>query len=186
MPANYKQLLAAFEGKPKSIRKYFSEFPSLVEDYEWAVPVSYVFLKIEAVKHTTLYCGIRRLHRADAEMTWELLNKDHMSRGRFRELFDVVFGTPIEKPILEKLNAAERMRDRVVHGKSLPDADIRTGLRDAFDFCEAFDDFVHGVGGFRPFGPLRGFVGRGKPLSKETTRWVLRGMGIPGKPPPEQ
>lgn len=183
MPANYRQLLTAFEGKPQGIRDYFSDFPSLVEDYDWPVSVAYVFMRIEALKHTVLYCGIRRLHRADAEMTWDMLNKDHMSRGRFRELFEIAFGKPIDKPIVDKLGAAEKMRDRVVHGKALSDADMRTGLRDAFDFCEAFDEFVYDAGGFRPFGPLRGFVGRGKPLSKDTTRWVLRGMGIPAKPP---
>ncbi|HYN46308.1 MAG TPA: hypothetical protein VES64_06420, partial [Allosphingosinicella sp.] len=70
-------------------------------------------------------------------------------------------------------------------GKALPDAEMRAGLRDAFDFCEAFNEFVFGAGGFRPFGQLRGFKGRGEALSKETTRWVLRGMGIPHKAPGE-
>jgi hypothetical protein len=183
MPANYRQLLGVFNSKPKNIRDYFVAFPDLVEDCEWEVPVSYVFLKIERVKHMTLYVGIRRLHRADAEMTWDLLNKDHMSRGRFRELFEIVFGKAIEKPILDKLSAGEKMRDRVVHGKNISAAEMRTGLKDAFDFCETFDGFVYRTAGFRPFGELRGFVGRGKPLSKETTRWVLQGMGIPAKLP---
>jgi hypothetical protein len=181
MPANYRQLLAAFEAKPKNIRDYFDDFPKLVEEHDWEVPVSYVFLRIERVKHTTLYVGIRRLHRADAAMTWDALNKDHMSRGRFRDLFKIVFGAPIDPAILDKLAAGEKMRDGVVHGKNVSDAAMRTGLRDAFDFCDAFDQFVERTGGFRPFGELRGFVGRGKPLSKETTHWVLRGMGIPAK-----
>jgi hypothetical protein len=179
MPDNYKQLLTAFSEKPKNIRNYFESFPELVEGYVWPVSVSYVFLKIETVKHATLYCGIRKIHRADAELTREMLNKDHMSRGRFKELFAVVFGKPIDKSILDKLAAAEKIRDKVVHGKTLAPAEVRKGLRDAFDFCKAFDDFVHREAGFRPFGPLRGFAGRGEPLSKDTTKWVLRGMGIP-------
>jgi len=183
MPASYKQLLSVYAAKPSVIRDYFCDFQSLVEDYEWAVSVAYVFLKIERVKHTTLYAGIRKMHRADAGMTWDLLNKDHMSRGRFRTLFETVFGQPIEKPILDKLAAAEKVRDQVVHGKQLPDAAVRGGLRDALDFSEAFDDFVCREAGFRPFGALTGFAGSGKALSKDTTRWVLRGMGIPEKAP---
>ena len=31
---------------------------------------------------------------------------------------------------------------------------------------------------FRPFGDLRGFKGRGQPLERTTTRWVLKGMGM--------
>ena len=184
MTANYKQLLSAFRAKPKSVRNYFVDFSSLVEDYEWGVSVSYVFARIEAVKHTTLYCGIVKLHRCNSELTWEMLNKDHLSRGRFWDLFQVVFGKRVPQPILDKLSSAEKMRDKVAHGKRQPDADIRTGLRDAFEFCEVFNDFVYSVGGFRPFGDLRGFAGPREKLSKETTRWVLRGMGIPAKGPP--
>lgn len=181
MPANYKQLIALYDQKPKAIRTYFEDFPSLVEDYNWRVVVAYVFSRIEAVKHTTLYCGIVKLHHTDAALTWDMLNKDHMSRGRFKELFSIVFGKAIDKQILDQLASAERIRDRAVHGKQLSSADARVGIRDALNFCEAFNDFVSDLAGFRPFCDLRGFSGRREKLSKDTTRWVLRGMGIPAK-----
>jgi hypothetical protein len=183
IPANYKQVLAFFEARPKDIQVYFESFPSLVLDYEWDVSISYVFSRIETAKHTTLYCGLVKRHWTDAKLTRELLDRDHMSRGRFRELFKVVFDQPLPDAVQSKLTAAEKIRDKVAHGKVLSAPDARQCLADAFTFAESFSDFVQGVAGFRPFGQLKGFKGRAESLSKETTRWVLRGMGIPAKSP---
>jgi hypothetical protein len=102
-----------------------------------------------------------------------------MSRGRFKELFSIVFGKRIDKGILDKLSEAESVRDKVAHGKQLTQADARKCLADALDFAATFDQFVFDLAAFRPFGDLRGFRGRKEALSKKTTRWVLRGMGIP-------
>ena len=57
--------------------------------------------------------------------------------------------------------------------------EAREGLTSVLDFATEFNDFVSSLAGFRPFGKLRGYKGRKKPLPKATTRWILRGMGIP-------
>ncbi len=179
--ANYKQVLKHFTATPKDIQDYFPSFPELVKCYPWDVSISYVFSRIEAVKHTTIYCGIVKIHWTDSVLTRELINKDHMSRGRFRELFKTVFGKPIKKELLAKLAEAEAIRDRVSHGKSWTDVEARKSLTDIFDFATGFNDFVQAEAGFRPIGDLRGFKGRKESLPKDTTRWVLKGMGIPSK-----
>jgi hypothetical protein len=180
-PANYKQVMAHFNAKSDGVRGYFPAFPNLVGEYTWDVPVAYVFSRIEAAKHATIYCGIVKLHWTDSELTRELVDKDHMSRGRFRDLFRVVFGQPIDGKLLATLHEAEAIRDRIAHGKKWTDDQARHALRDAFDFAETFNAFTEHVGGFRPFGDLRGFKGRRECLPQDTTRWVLRGMGIPKK-----
>jgi hypothetical protein len=138
-----------------------------------------VFARIEAVKHDTLYKGLVKRHRTDSELTRQLLDKDHMSRARFRELFGVVFGTGIPAETLKHLETAEKIRDRAAHGKLLTDAKSRECLVEAFAFMRDFSSFVFQSAGFRPFGEGRGFKGRGQSLSKETSKWVLKGMGIP-------
>lgn len=180
-PANYKQVLHHFRQKPQDVQDYFPAFAELVEGYTWDVPVSYVFSRIESMKHTTIYCGIVKLHWTDSELTRELVNRDHMSRGRFRELFKIVYGQPIEDVLLIKLGAAEEIRDKIAHGKSWSDEQARVGLKDIFDFAEGFNTFTHRIASIKPFGDLRGFKGRKEALPKETTRWVLRGMGIASK-----
>ena len=180
-PANYKQVLAHFKGKSQDIQDYFPAFPELVESYSWDVPVSYVFSRIEAVKHSTIYCGIVKLHWTDSVLTRELVDRDHMSRGRFRELFKIVYGKPMDVDLSKSLAEAEAIRDKIAHGKNWTDEEARTSLKDVFDFTEGFNVFVDGIGRFRPFGDLRGFKGRKESLPKETTRWVLKGMGIPSR-----
>jgi hypothetical protein len=180
-PANYKQVLKHFNDAPKEVREYFPSFAELVENYSWDVSISYVFSRVEAVKHMTIYCGIVKLHWTDSELTRELVDRDHMSRGRFRDLFKTVFGKPIKEELVDKLSKAEAIRDKIAHGKKWTDAQARSALIDIFDFAAQFNEFVATEAGFQPFGDLRGFKGRKESLPKDTTRWVLRGMGIPSK-----
>lgn len=180
-PANYLQVLQSYRGSPEDIRNYFPTFEELVKNYSWDVAIAYVFSRIERLKHETIYCGIVKLHRTDSLLTRELVDKDHMSRSRFRELFKIVFGIAIDGALLKKLSEAEAVRDKVIHGKKWSDVQARTALIDVFDFSVGFNELVYETAKFRPFGDLRGFKGRQEPLSTETTRWVLRGMGIPGK-----
>ena len=185
--ATYKGVLAEFRKKSPEIQGYFPDYETLLRDYAWDVSVSYVFSRVEGVKHWTLYCGLVKLHWTDAELTKTLLDRDHMSRGRFRSLFKTVFGEPISEAILQKLSSAEAIRDRYVHGKMFEPAQAKTrqAMIDIFEFSEEFNAFVYHLAGFRPFGSLTGFKGRAESLPKETTRWVLLGMGIPAKAPAE-
>lgn len=179
MAKSYKGVIRQYREAPSRIRDYFPNFAELVESYDWEISISYVFSRVELAKRNTINCGIVKLHWCDAELTRKLINEDHMSRGRFLELFKVVFGCHIPKDITEKLENGEQVRDKVMHGMKWEQADARQGLVSVIDFAKDFNDFVDGNAGFRPFGDLRGFKGRGEPLTKATTRWVLKGMGIP-------
>ncbi len=180
-PANYMQVLNHFKAKPPEVQEYFPSFVELVEGYPWDVAVSYVFARVEGAKHSTIYCGIVKLHWTDSGMTRALVDKDHMSRSRFRDLFKIVFGKAIKPELLKKLAEAESIRDKIAHGKQWSAEEARRALKDIFDFASEFNAFVEEAAGFKPFGYLRGFKGRKESLPKETTRWVLRGMGIPAK-----
>lgn len=181
MPANYLQVLQVYRNSPEDIRKYFPTFEELVKNYSWDVAIAYVFSRVERLKHETIYCGIVKLHRTDSVLTRELVDKDHMSRSRFRELFKIVFGVAIDGELLKKLSEAEMVRDKIIHGKKWSDIQARAALTDVLGFSVGFNELVYDTAKFRPFGDLRGFKGRQEPLSPETTRWVLLGMGIPRK-----
>ena len=178
---NYKQVLAHFNGKSQDIIRYFPEFKKLVVGYSWDVSVSYVFSRIETAKHMAIYCGIVKLHWADSALTKGLVDKDHMSRSRFRELFKTVYGNSMDAVLLDKLSSAEAIRDKVVHGKIWADKQARSALIDILDFAEGLNELTYKIAGFNILGDLRGFKGRKESLSRDTTRWVLRGMGIPAK-----
>lgn len=178
--ANYKQVIARFDRLPDDIRSWIEIVPELVESYIWEVAIAFVFTRIEAIHHETLYRGLVKRHRTHASLTRDLLDRDHMTRRRFRELFKTVFDVPIPHALDEHLSDAEAIRNRVVHGKSLTGAQARGCLMSAFEFLEGLNDFVYVTAGFRPCADGRGFKGRVESLNKETSRWVLRGMGIPG------
>ena len=181
MAKSYKGVIRRYEEAPQQIRNYFPNFVELVEGYNWEIPITYVFSRVELAKRNTIYCGIVKLHWCDAELTRKLVNEDYMSRGRFFDLFRVVFGCRMPKNIVAKLGNGEQVRDKVAHGMKWEPAEARQGLVNVIDFAEDFNDFVDGKAGFRPFGDLRGFKGRGEHLTTATTRWVLKGMGIPKK-----
>ena len=183
MVKSYKGVIDHYQKAPQQIQGYFSNFADLVSvrHYRWEIPISYVFSRVELAKRNTIYCGIVKLHWCDAELTRRLVNEDHMSRSRFLDLFAVVFRCQVPKDIVAKLKNSELVRDKVAHGMKWEESEAREGLVNVIDFAKDFNDFVDGKAGFRPFGDLTGFKGRGEPLTKATTRWVLKGIGIPKK-----
>ena len=181
MAKSYKGVINHFRAAPDRVQNYFPDFVSLVEDYDWEVSVSYVFSRIEQAKRMTVYCGITKLHWAESSLTWKMVSEDYLSRARFYELFKVVFGKKIPDAIRAKLEASEDVRDKIAHGMRWSAADARLALTQVVDFATDFNAFVNQEAGFQPFGDLRGYKGRKEPLAKATTRWILRGMGIPKK-----
>ena len=181
MPKSYKAVIQHYEAAPVNVRKYFPDFEELATHYNWEVSVSYVFSRIEQAKRMTIYCGIVKLHRCESSLTWRLVSQDYMDRGRFKDLFNIVFGRKIPDQLLAKLEKGERIRDKIAHGMDWEPKEAREGLTNVIDFATEFNEFIHGLGGFRPFGHLQGYKGRKEPLSKATTKWVLRGMGVPDK-----
>ena len=178
--SNYKQVLARHAQLPKDIQSWLDSVPELIEGYKWEVSIAFVFMQIESMFHDALYRGLVKLHRTDSALTRELLDRDHFTRGRLKELFKTVFGVAIPSDVDDHLKAAETIRNRAIHGKRVTDAQARACLMAAFEFLEGFNRAVEAVAKFRPCGDGRGFKGRAESLSKETSRWVLRGMGIPG------
>ena len=179
MAKTYKDVIQSYEEAPPRVRDYFPSFAELVEKYDWEVSISYVFSRLETAKRMTIYCGIVKLHSCEVSLTWKLVSEDHLSRRRFLALFETVFGRPIPGSLVEKLERGEGVRDKVAHGMDWTAAEAREGLTSIIDFAGEFNEFVSKHGGFRPFGDLRGFKGRGGALPQSTTRWILRGMGIP-------
>jgi len=171
-----------FNESSEDVQWYFEGFEDLVTHYSWQVSIGYVFSQIERAKRRTLYCGFVKLHSCESTVTWNLVNREYLSRDKFIELFKTVFDKSIPEDLIEQLKKAETIRDRAAHGlDNWVEADARQCLVDAIDFAEEFNEFVDQQAGFRPFGNLQGFKGRGVPLPKETTRWVLKGMGVGSK-----
>ena len=125
-----------------------------------------------------IYCGVVKLHRADPPLARRAVDAHPMHRDEYKELFKTVFGKPMNPAVTKELTKAQGVRDKIMHGKSASEADKRQGVLDVLKYAKAFNDQVYDLAGFRPYGRLQGFKGRGKALDKSTTRWLLKGLGL--------
>ena len=177
-PPGYKAIIKQYDEATNEVKWYFEHVPRLVEAFPFEVALSYLFARVERAHNMTLYCGVVKLHRAESTMAASIIKRQHLTRELFKELFNSVFGTPIETAIAANLVEAEKIRDQAIHGKEPTDKEMRKAISDVLVYAEQFNDFVEKVAQLKPFGDLRGFRGRGEPLKKSTTRWLLKGMGF--------
>jgi len=170
-----------FDGFDENIRAYFSEFRGLVDSaFSLDVVLAYVFFRLEQGQRMTLYCGARKLHKTDSELTWNAIDTQHLTREAFQKCFESVYGVPIPPALLDIIVPAEKIRDRLMHGRDLDDAGLREAISRVLYFADGINQFLEAQKvGFRPFvGDLRGFVGRLDSLEKPTSRLILKGMGF--------
>jgi len=182
IPANRRGLQALYGRLPWDVRTLFPEIPALIDrELSLDTLLAYVFFRIELGQHRTLYCGARKLHKTESTLTWKALDGHHMTREEFRGLFRTIYGFPIDADTIDCINKAESVRDRVMHGKQVREAEKREAIARVLQYADMMNRLI-GVTkglGFRPFsGDLRGVVGRLDYLDKSTTRWILKGMGL--------
>ena len=173
-----KGLLKKYDTASGGVRGYFPHFKKLSEDLPYDVVLAYVFSQVELAQNMTLYCGIVKLHRADAVVARKVVDAHHMTRPEFRDKVKVVYGAAIPAEITLKLDKAEKIRDKMMHGKACTDAEKRNALGYVLEYADDVNAHLEKEAGIQPFGDLRGFKGRAQSLDKSTTRWILKGMGF--------
>lgn len=175
---SYKALLKIFEALPDEVRGHFPHVPKLVKEFPYDVALAYSFLKIEQAQNRALYGGVVKVHRGEAEFVRRVMNFQHLTRDGFKEIYKNVFGVALPKSTTDKLATAEKIRDRVIHGKSVDDNEMREAIADCLEYACLFNSDVSACAAFKPFGDMRGFKGRADSLDKRTTKWVMRGLGF--------
>jgi len=178
IPASYKSLNHKFNEQPSHIKKFFDHLPKLLKEFNYDVSIAYCFFKLEQAYNRTLYGGARKLHKVNADVISHVLDQQHLTRDGFLDFYEVILGKPIPKETQTKIKFSEKIRDRIIHGKTVPDVDSRKCLADLLDFVAELDREVQAAASFTPFGDMRGMTGQAASLDKSTTRWVLKGMGF--------
>ena len=106
------------------------------------------------------------------------MNHQHLTREGFKEIFKNVFGAELNKASRVKLEEAEKVRDKVIHGKTVPDNELREAIADVLEYAELLNEEVYLISGFKPFASMKGFKGRADSLDNRTTKWIMRGLGF--------
>lgn len=172
-------LKSAFASCSDDVRGYFEHIPRLLDEFPMDVCLSYVFARLELGQNMALYCGAVRIHRADGEVAKNAISTHHMTRDGFVGLYKTVFDVDLPKAAHTDLKKAEETRDRIMHGKGADDGAIRNAIAQVLEYAEEVNKQLGTKHGFKPFGRLQGFAGgKGARLDKQTSRFVLKGMGF--------
>jgi hypothetical protein len=178
-PKSYIGVIKHYQDKDKTIREYYEYLPSLIDDdYPFDVALSYLFARLELAQNMTIYCGIRKQHRTDVDLTDIAVENWDTTKETFESKFELVFGKPIPTTILAQRKDAQKARNNVMHGKSVDEASKRKAIADVLDYSESLNKFVQAQADFEPFGKLTGITGAASALDASTSRFVLRGMGF--------
>lgn len=178
VPGSKKGMIKTYNALPDEVRLYFTHFPALAENYPWDVAIAYMYSKVEQAQNQTIYCGVVKCHRVNAELARKAIDTQHMTRKGFQELCKATFKKEFSAQVAAQLDHADKTRDLILHGKTVPEADKRRAVYDILNYADKFNNEVHTAAGFKPFGSLQGFKGRAQALDKATSRWVLKGMGF--------
>lgn len=179
VPRDWRGVRNLYERAPERVRDYFESIPSLLKGYDWEISIAYAFLRLEQSHNYCLYAGVRKLHRANSEVASRFIDKHHISRKGFQKLFNNVIGHPLPKALTALISDAEKIRDKVIHGKNSTSAEHRKALVSLLEYSIQLDELVMEKGDFSPFvTDRRGLTGRGEALDKSTTTWLMRGLGF--------
>ena len=177
---SYVAILKKYESCSDDVKKYFDLLPKLIKhDYPHSVSLAYVFFQTEKAQNRALYGGVVKLHRGNAKIVDDLVYAAHITRGNFLSLFKNVFDQSLTEATASKIKEAEKTRDKLVHGKNVRDAILREAICDVLAYAEDVNVELEKLAGFKPFGDMRGFKGRGEALDAKTTKWLMKGLGFP-------
>lgn len=178
VPRSWRGVRKRLSEAPNEVQWYFEPVAELIEHYPWEVSLSYLFARVERAHLMAIYCGVVKLHKADATLASKAVDLFHNTREEFQAKFENVFGRKIPKPLQETLEQAQTVRDRVLHGKTVSESEYRMAITTIVHYATEFNGVCYETGGFRPFGDLRGYKGAASSLDTSTSRWLLRGIGL--------
>lgn len=175
---SYKAVLKHYTQCPQEVKNFFPHLPNLIQAFPWEVALAYQFVRVETGQNRIIYGGVVKLHRAHSEVADSMLYSLHITRQSFLTLVNTIYGHQIPANIVSSLQGAEKVRDKTVHGKGIDDVAARHAVVAVLDYAVNLNAFINNIAGFKPFGSMQGFKGAGASLPKDTTKWLLKGMGF--------
>lgn len=171
-------LKKAYANSSSEIRDYFPHIPELLENFPMEVCLAYVFYRLELGQNMALYTGVVRIHRVEASLARSAVSIQHLTREHFDELYQKIFSIKVPKTAKLDLEGAQKTRDRIMHGKRESDDQVRNAIARVLEYAEEINSQLDEKHKLKPFGYLKGFAGRGRKLDKQTSRFVLKGIGF--------
>jgi hypothetical protein len=68
VPASWRGVVNRYNASTPEVQLYYEDIPALIEDDDWEVSLGFMFTRVEKALNTMLYCGARKMHRANSEV----------------------------------------------------------------------------------------------------------------------
>ena len=175
----HKTLLKRFHEHDDEVVSYFDPCAELLaSEYRYQVVISYMFSRIEIAHLEALYFGVVKLHNVDRKLASMAIDKYDLTRKDFRAKLEQIYGYQIPQALREKIESAENVRDRILHGKKIMKSEMAHAILDTMDYFDGLNDLLYDNSEIWLAGDRTGFKGRAASHSKATSNWILRGMGL--------
>jgi len=169
-----------FTGLSPDVKSYFLYTPDLIDGFPPEVCLAYLFSGIRAIHRRAFYLGIVRKFNTDREITFEMVDRHTFQLHEFTTEFERIFGLKFDAITAERLKHIQEIRNRATHGQTVKPQETLQAVLDILEYAEALNGDLKGMIGKTPFKGLEGAAGRIKPLNRETSQWILKGMGLAG------
>lgn len=179
MDKSYKTLRLRYDALSDPVRGFLSKIaPLLDSSSNYDIALAYCFMKIEEGHHRALYGGLIKKCKCDKKYANEVVSKEHMTREHFKNLFKNVFGKAVDAQAEKHHIAASKIRDGLIHGKTMSQAQLRSALSESLTYIQIVNDQVKGIASFEPYGRMQGVLSKSEVVDRATSVWIARGIGF--------
>ena len=183
VPGNWVGVVTRINASSDEVKGFFDPVTELIENYRWEVSIGYMFTRVEQAHNHLLRGAAVKIHGVNGQTANRFVDRQHMTRKEFSHLYKNVVGVQVPARAAKFLSDAEKIRDRVVHGKSVSERDQRTAIIYIVEYAEEINSELQEKANFSPFkADQRGYAGRRVTLPDATSAWVMKGLGFGSKP----
>ena len=179
VPGNWVGVVARIDATTEEVKSFFDPISELIENYSWEVSIGYMFTRVEQAHNHLLRGGAVKIHSVNAPTANRFVDGQHITRKEFSRLYKNVVGGAVPVRSAKLLSEAEKIRDRVVHGKRVVEKDQRLAIVYIVEYAESINAELQEKANFSPFKfDQRGYAGRKVTLPEATSAWVMKGLGF--------
>ncbi len=167
MARTYQRITNQYEGLPPDTKEYLNVIPLIIDisnnvsrdkDKDiFDILLAYLFIRVEHGQRRILRGLAINEHNVKSSEAEDIVNKWHINQLEFIILHKIFTGKLIKPKILEYKRKATDVRNNIIHGKIVTDAEKAQAIKDILNYIEKLNDLVRLKYKFKPFGNMKGF-----------------------------
>ncbi|MGS4983014.1 hypothetical protein SAMN05444149_102422 [Pseudosulfitobacter pseudonitzschiae] len=165
-----------FTALPEEVKTHLSGLQPLLDAADLDLSLAYLFMVIEQGRYRSLKCILVRNLKCMTSVVDAELERRSFTRTSFRATIKSLIGIDLASADYRALENAETVRDTIFHGRSASDAKKREAIENSLKFIAKFGAKVKQKTGKNPFATLKGLTSRIRPVDRDQSIWIVRGV----------